>query len=381
LQQGDSVAETLVVPRIVKDAEENDIFLGVVDNVDPDNVAAMLAATSEVLNLNLAAVIVNGRPAHTNPDAPISEHCPEETARVSKANARRMAGILLRAGRDVPVFEGTVAPKTPTPHRDHIDERLLDIYNDEANETPITGDVDDAFNHLEKLDGTIHVIAGGPLTDVAELMRRPTLHRRLGNLTAQLGKFGWSKRQPMNTYFGAGKQFNFMCDPAAAKTVVEEWPGPLFIVPTDVTNSKTALVDGINRLESLGLIQELTDAYKIAYEHMEGFKRIGAIPLYDIHPVLLMNGLMNRVRPFSSSDIGSWVCSKLSDEVYSDYFVEYADINSFRIDEERLLYDQQGIVDNNTDRFIVKVSSGNSDHLTSFGTRGFDRILQQVLSS
>jgi hypothetical protein len=96
---------------------------------------------------------------------------------------------------------------------------------------------------------------------------------------------------------------------------------------------------------------------------------------------LLMNGLMNRVRPFSSSDIGSWVCSKLSDEVYSDYFVEYADINSFRIDEERLLYDQQGIVDNNTDRFIVKVSSGNSDHLTSFGTRGFDRILQQVLSS
>jgi hypothetical protein len=73
------MAETLVVPRIVKDAEENDIFLGVVDNVDPDNAAAMLAATSEVLNLNLAAVIVNGRPAHTNPDAPMSEHCPKET--------------------------------------------------------------------------------------------------------------------------------------------------------------------------------------------------------------------------------------------------------------------------------------------------------------
>src|SRR3712207_449622 len=99
----------------------------VVDNIDPDNLACAYAATGTALGLNTKAVIVTGRFAHSDPTAPVTQYDPEFSTRERLSATRRMAGFLARADRDVPVFEGSIAPATVVPHDVHIPDSLLDI--------------------------------------------------------------------------------------------------------------------------------------------------------------------------------------------------------------------------------------------------------------
>jgi hypothetical protein len=321
----------------------------IVDNVDPDNMAAALAATSAELRLDTAAVIVTGRPVHTNPNAQVTEHEPAESARVRLLNTRRMAGFLLRAGRDVPVFEGSIAPETIVPHAKHIDERKLDLYKDEENKTPVSGNLSDALDFIEELDGTVHVIAGGPLTDVEKLMRRPGIYTKLGNLSMQLASFGLLEKHGIRSYAGGRRQFNHMCDRVAAAEVISHWPGSLFMVPTDITKHPAVAHKDIEELKALSLQAELTEVYEAAFHEMESFRR-GGISIHDIHPVFLMSRLLHS-NASSSSDLGFWA---------GEYFARRVDPDWIQVSSQEISFPTEaGIANPDSDRYIITAVFGN----------------------
>jgi hypothetical protein len=165
--------------------------LVVVDNVDPDNLACALAATNPLFGFNVVGVIVTGRPATLDRSAGIDESSVLHSRKVRRGNARRMYEFLRYAGRyNVPVFEGLVAPRTLVPHGVHIDEELLSL-SESTSEITIDGNFIDPYEMLLSLEGPIHVIVGGPLSEVAALIEDPEIASRLGIITAQLGMFGF----------------------------------------------------------------------------------------------------------------------------------------------------------------------------------------------
>ncbi len=255
----------------------------VVDNVDIDNPLAALAACSPDLQLNVKAVIVTGRPAHPDREADITEYDPSYSEAILRLNAKRMKGVLKRAGYNVPVFSGLIPPKTLVPHSVHIDEGLLDLHGDER-DIKIDGTFDQAVEHLCDTQGRVNFIVGGPLTELAAIMREPRLNGRLNTVTCQLGLFGFGN---VATMAGGGLTFNSAADPDATRAVLTEWPGNVFMVPTDVTKSPDLGFDSPAQLAAIGVNNEIVRLYEIFWrEALE--PRGERIYPHDVHAALLM---------------------------------------------------------------------------------------------
>lgn len=243
----------------------------IVDNVDPDNGVAALAACASSLKLNVAAVIVTGR---------YRPHGSEETLQL---NTRRMKGLLVRNGYEqAPVFAGSTPPRAPVPDDAHIDERLLDIYWDERH-TAHDGSLQDALDLVAAMTGELRVVAGGPLTDVAHMMADRRLRERLGFVTAQLGMFGWANVRAMA---GGRRQFNAVCDPSAARAVLEGWPAPVALIPTDITKASAFAYAHPDELVRLRLPGEVIAQYAVFWSRAL-IPRDEMIYVHDAHPVVL----------------------------------------------------------------------------------------------
>lgn len=269
----------------------------VVDGPDPDNFAAILAATSEYFGMNVVAVIMTGRPVSADGTAPSYSFNPYATTAVTRDNALHAKGILVRHGREtVPVFVGNRAPYTTIKHHMHIHERVTDIYDDAHAGHPLAGTIDDAVVYLSKIPGTLHIICGGPLTDVSYLMQQPLLHGKFGILTAQLGMFGTNG---VKTFAGGRKQFNAACDAKATRDVLYDYTGPVYMVPTDITKLPAFAFGSAEELAALATssaFKELVAMYRAAWPHMWGsWNPPAPAHMHDFHPAELMSLLLKQL--------------------------------------------------------------------------------------
>jgi len=270
----------------------------IVDNVDPDNSLAAVVSCYPGLDLNLAAVIVTGRPAHPDVSAPINVFDQTFSEAVLSLNTRRMKGLLRRMGWHVPVFEGLIPPKTLVPHSVHIREELLDPRND-GHMAQADGTFGQALDFLRGLRGTIDFIIGGPLSEAREIMRDPGMAGKLGKLTCQLGLFG-----NVETIAGKGRTFNSAADPDATRAVLAEWPGPIYLVPTDVTKQPSVGFNVPKELEPLNVAREIVRLYEIFWRNVLGPRGEKIYP-HDVHPVFLMAQLRSTLsrRPYTWKEV------------------------------------------------------------------------------
>lgn len=267
--------------------------LVIIDGPDPDNYILALAATSAHFSMDVVAVIMTGRPVSAVHSHKPSEFNPYASRAVRRDNALHLKGILMRHGREhIPVFQGLRAPFSTVPHKLHIHERITDIHDDAHAGHVLAGDIDDAVAYLGNLDGPIHVICGGPMTDLAYLMQQPTLIGKLGLVTAQLGMFGFGD---VKTIAGGRRQFNALTDPTAAHLVLTEYPQPFYMLPTDITKDAAHGFDHPDDLAALlhsSAGQEVADMYYAAWPHMWE-PRGERIYAHDFHPAELMWELLS----------------------------------------------------------------------------------------
>lgn len=256
----------------------------IVDNGDIDNPLAARLGCDPRLGLDFKAVIVTGRPAHPSRSAPIGEHDPIYSKGVLRLNTRRMKGYLRRRGFDKPVFQGLIPPRTVVPHRIHVDEVLLDLYNDRLY-TQDDGAFPEALTCLDELEGVIDFVIGGPLTEAREIKRDPRLEGRLGTITCQLGLFGFSG---VTNMAGKGLTFNNAADRDATEAVLAEWPGDVYMVPTDVSKLPAVGFDDPAKLWEFGITGETLRLYEIFYREAALEARGERIYPYDVHAAFLM---------------------------------------------------------------------------------------------
>lgn len=258
-----------------------------VDNTNPDDSVAVLAACNPLLRLNVVAVVVTGRFAHDNPNAPITTCSQSFSNEILLLNTKRMQGLLNRHGYNVPVFSGLIAPQTIVPHNVHISERRMDFYNDWQN-TQIAGDFEAFCARFSTIGPKIDVISTSPMTSLAAFAQRVPAHR-LGVLTAQIGAFG-----SVSNMGGERRQFNAACDPAAAKAVLcGNYTSYIYIVPTDVTKSRSLGYKNPRQLaKKTSLPSEVIRMYEVFYE-LALRPRGEMIFTHDLHASLLMSGIGN----------------------------------------------------------------------------------------
>jgi purine nucleosidase len=164
----------------------------------------------------------------------------------------RMARKLLHlAGReDVPVFEGVGAPlmgNQPVFWPGHEGVGLLEAGDEER----FGGDagphaVDVLIERVMAQPGEIHLLAVGPLTNVAAAMiREPRLAYNLAHLTIMGGYIApWT---------GGGRiaEHNMLCDPEAARVVLASG-APISLVPLDVTLKTVIGREGVAAIREVG---------------------------------------------------------------------------------------------------------------------------------
>jgi hypothetical protein len=266
----------------------------IVDGPDPDNYVCILAALSSLMCYEVAAVIMTGRPVSAVAGAPPFALNPYASRAVRRDNALHAKGILMRHGAEhIPVFEGGRAPFSTVPHDKHIHERVTDIYDDAHAGHVLAGNIDDAVDFMARLDGPVHVICGGPMTDLAYLMRQPTLEGKLGIATAQLGMFNLGT---VKTIAGGRRQFNALADVGAAHDVLMYFPNPFYMIPTDITKHDDHAfhsADDFATLSRSSAFDEVVAMYRMAWPEMWGKLRIPA-HVHDLHPAELMDLLLHQ---------------------------------------------------------------------------------------
>ncbi|HSH55377.1 MAG TPA: hypothetical protein VK983_00965 [Candidatus Limnocylindrales bacterium] len=261
-----------------------------VDNYDPDNAAAALAADKL---LNLSAIIVNGRFAHPDPNAHLADKDDAFSESEHLSCTRRMAGLIARSGSTTPVFKGLIAKASIIPHDMFWPDAVFDVRNDNKNQQPFAGDMDDAISFLEKSDGTMHVIGAGPMTEVAALMDSQAIYNKLGTITMQFGVFSWGGKKAVQTASGRKVQFNYGCDIEAGNKVLDKWPGELYVVPTDITKQPDVAIPDLETLMRMPINTELKEVYAVAHPQITA-RTGGRIYIHDLHPTFLMADLLRR---------------------------------------------------------------------------------------
>ncbi|WP_166678134.1 nucleoside hydrolase [Kribbella kalugense] len=289
------------------------------DGPDPDNYAAALAATSSEYSIAIGGVIMTGRPVNPDHTAKPYEADPAASRAIRHDNAVRMKDLLVRHGRsDVPVYEGGLAPYSTIPHRVHIDEHVLDIAPP-LPDSQLAGYLADAADRIADLPDTtkVDLICAGPLTDAVHLMSDERIRPKLGALTAQLGMFGDPQ---VATMAGGRRQFNVLADADAVRETLAGYPGPVYMIPTDVTKRAEfsfANPDELAALSTTPAFDHLAEMYRRAWPHMWE-PRGEKIYVHDFHPVELMADLDTSRQPpvdvqaGQPQDLGRYTLSRVS---------------------------------------------------------------------
>lgn len=157
--------------------------------------------------------------------------------------------LALRGRADVPVLLGVEQPllgRVPVYWAGHEGEGLLDAA-DEAPAPASEHAVDFLVRRVMAAPGRIHLVAIGPLTNVALAFRRePRLAENLAGLTIMGGAF----RGPASAHLPY-VEHNIRCDPEAAAIVLTSG-APITLIPLDVTTRVTVRREGAARIRAGG---------------------------------------------------------------------------------------------------------------------------------
>ena len=182
------------------------------------------------------------------------------------ATTRNAGRLLAFAGRgDIPVVRGADAPLSrpgPDPLDLHGKDGLGGVVLPEPSRPPESRPAGDWLANLllDEAEGTVDVLALGPLTNLAHLIRsRPEAAKRIGRIIAM----GGAIREPGNV--GPRSEFNMATDPEAVEVVLRSGL-PLVLVPLDVTRRVRATRDLVARLKeggtpSAAMVADLIGAY------------------------------------------------------------------------------------------------------------------------
>jgi hypothetical protein len=234
-----------------------------VDGPNADNQACAWGAlngfnTDEV---KLAGVVVSPTAVNNAENAIDASRNIKDSRAVHQLHTARMAGLFARAGVEVPVFSGLDIEETvitsPIPHQAHVRHEDYDIYGDAHGEgrAAIAGDFSDALSYMERLRGDVHVVVGGPFSEIPELQKRPKIQRKLGYLAAQAG-FALSQRAIYSKL-----AFNVDVDMLAALDTYINYPGEMYNVPSDITRHPSVTFKSAEELMRLGVHSEISDIF------------------------------------------------------------------------------------------------------------------------
>lgn len=279
-----------------------------VDGPNADNQAAAWGAWTAFDNprIQLAAIIISGTAVDYRPDAPLGSRDDELSRYVQEMHTARMAGLFKRAGSDVPVFIGKpvaeTAITTPIPHNAHVSHDDYDIFQDNTGygRRAIAGNFNDALTHIAGLDNKIHVVVGGPFTEIPFIFENPTIAHKLGHLAAQVG-FELSERAIYSLI-----AFNGETDLHALLKTLLFYPGEIVAVPSDITRAPEATFRGAEELIRLGIHPELGEIFKqhrarAEVRHKEEqirretaglpFREYPALSIHDLQAVMALRQL------------------------------------------------------------------------------------------
>lgn len=158
--------------------------------------------------------------------------------------------LALRGRSDVAVYEGIADPlmrNRPVYWPGHEGVGLLEA-GDEARfgQSPGQHAVDYLIERVMAQPGEVHLLAVGPLTNVAAaLIREPRLASNLAHLTIMGGVIA-----PWTGVRGAAEH-NIQCDPEAARVVFASG-APISLVPLDVTLKVDIRQEGVAAIQSVG---------------------------------------------------------------------------------------------------------------------------------
>jgi inosine-uridine nucleoside N-ribohydrolase len=191
--------------------------------------------------------------------------------------ARMALKLLALAGRaEIPVMLG--ARETLFGGREvywagHEGEGLLEP-GDDALQPSSEDAVDFIVRVVMANPGVIHLLAIGPLTNVAlALQREPGLFDNLAGLTIM----GGALRSAGNLSLRYAEH-NVLCDPVAAKIVIEH-PRRKTLVPLDVTTQVSIRQEDVKRIHAAGT--PFHDAVAGQVERYPYFARVGSTHLHD----------------------------------------------------------------------------------------------------
>lgn len=184
--------------------------------------------------------------------------------------------LQLRGITDIPVYAGAKDPiGSPRPiyWEGHEGQGLLDA-SDEAVQ-PTAGFAPDMLvERVMSNPGNIHLIAIGPLTNVAlAFQKEPRIAKNLAHLTIMGGVARSIDRLDLPL-----AEHNIICDPDAAKIVFASG-APITLVPLDITTQVEVTDDGLKRIQAVDTPFHAAVADQLA--RYPRFQRFGRTSLHD----------------------------------------------------------------------------------------------------
>jgi purine nucleosidase len=184
--------------------------------------------------------------------------------------------LALRGREDIPIRLGTRPPLLGLREihwMGHEGEGLLNAADDAVAFSP-EGAVDFIVRTVMDSPGQIHLLAIGPLTNVAlAMVKEPRLAKSLAHLTVMGGVL----RGP-DALGLAVAEHNIVCDPEAAHIVLSSG-APITLVPLDVTTRCSIRPDHVARLRAVG--DAFHDAVADQVERYPWFVKKGSTFLHD----------------------------------------------------------------------------------------------------
>lgn len=239
------------------------------DNTSADNLAMALAATRPSSLLDVKAIFVTGRAAHTDPAASLEERDANYSNHIHFLNAARMLEFLQSAGRNILVIMGERVQRTQIrtviPHRVHADENIYDLWDawGKARVHEFADGIEFLRHHKVK---KFLVLVGGPLTEVALIQRyAPDVAAKFDTMFIQAGDF--AEDESTNLLGGKGNSFNGACDAVALHDVLYGHDGEIILLPSNMTKQRELGFATPDDIGALGVYRPLTDVYWVHYEH------------------------------------------------------------------------------------------------------------------
>ncbi len=184
--------------------------------------------------------------------------------------------LQLRGLDHIPVYAGAQKPLTsqrPIYWEGHEGQGLVDP-TDTTLQPAAEFAPDFIVRHVMSSPGKIHLIAIGPLTNIAlAIQKEPRLAQNLAHLTVMGGVVRSIDRLDLPL-----AEHNIVCDPEAAKIVFSSGT-PITIVPLDITTQVFVTDDGLRQIQQAGSSFQLAVADQLA--RYPRFQHYGRTNLHD----------------------------------------------------------------------------------------------------